>query len=205
MQKRIIVEGNIASGKSTFLDYAKKKYGEKIEIIKEPLDKWQNVNGENLLEKFYTDPQRWAFAFQVYAQFTLMSRHKDSNITFMERSILSGRYCFVENLFKNKLLTTLEYNILDSLFEDCIRDTDFLDHTIYLKTEPEAAMKHLQLRNRKEERGVDISLLKQLDELHDKWLLEGKYHVPGTLHVINVSYDWEKDSQEYDNVLKKII
>ena len=54
----VLVEGNIGCGKSTFLKLFN-KYSDHIELLQEPLDKWQNVNGCNLLHMMYDDPQRY--------------------------------------------------------------------------------------------------------------------------------------------------
>ena len=54
---KISVEGNIASGKSTFLKQFS-KYSEEIDILPEPVELWRDVNGHNLLELMYNDPQR---------------------------------------------------------------------------------------------------------------------------------------------------
>lgn len=48
----IAVEGNIGSGKSTFLSYCETK--SYIEVYPEPLDKWRNVKGDNLLVRNMT-------------------------------------------------------------------------------------------------------------------------------------------------------
>jgi len=61
-----VIEGNIGAGKSTFLRLLDQRL--QIDPVFEPHDKWQNVgDGENLLEKFYTDIRRWAYTFQTYA------------------------------------------------------------------------------------------------------------------------------------------
>lgn len=43
----VAVEGNIGSGKSTFLDFCKSRA--RVAVRPEPVEKWRNVNGENLL------------------------------------------------------------------------------------------------------------------------------------------------------------
>lgn len=43
----VSVEGNIGSGKSTFLSYC--QADESLDILFEPVDKWRDVNGVNLL------------------------------------------------------------------------------------------------------------------------------------------------------------
>ena len=51
------VEGNIGSGKSTFL----KKLSSEFKVVQEQVDEWskmKNANGKNILEEFYEDPER---------------------------------------------------------------------------------------------------------------------------------------------------
>lgn len=43
----VIVEGNIGSGKTTFLNYFNKK--DNVCVLAEPVDMWRNCNGHNLL------------------------------------------------------------------------------------------------------------------------------------------------------------
>lgn len=69
--KIIAVEGNLGAGKSTYLSFVQKVFPS-IEIIKEPVDEWQNIRGHNLLELFYKDSKRWSFTFQTYAMISRM-------------------------------------------------------------------------------------------------------------------------------------
>lgn len=41
-------------------------------MVPEPVDQWQNVGGKggNMLDKFYSDPQRYAYTFQNYVFIT---------------------------------------------------------------------------------------------------------------------------------------
>ena len=38
------------------------------QVVPEPVDKWQNVDGKggNMLDEFYSNPQRFAYTFQNY-------------------------------------------------------------------------------------------------------------------------------------------
>lgn len=69
------VEGNIGAGKTTWLDMVQANTGEDhelIEVVPEPVHMWQNSpQGHNLLQLFYEDPEKYAFAFQ---QFVLVTR-----------------------------------------------------------------------------------------------------------------------------------
>ena len=70
----VVVEGNIGSGKTTFLEHFVKK--EVVEVVTEPVEEWRNVNGRhNLLQLMYEDPSRWSHLFQSYVQLTMTKNH----------------------------------------------------------------------------------------------------------------------------------
>jgi deoxyadenosine/deoxycytidine kinase len=73
----LCVEGNIGAGKSTWLDMVQSHEGELhevIEVVPEPVDQWQDCNGTNLLELFYNNPKKYAFAFQQYVLITRLEQ-----------------------------------------------------------------------------------------------------------------------------------
>lgn len=49
----VLIEGNIGSGKTTFLNHFQ-QFQDKICLITEPVEKWRNVKGVNLLVRFYS-------------------------------------------------------------------------------------------------------------------------------------------------------
>ncbi len=65
----VVVEGNIGSGKTTFLKYYDNLMS--TEVFMEPVDKWKNLDGNNLLELMYKEPKRHSFTFQSYVQLTM--------------------------------------------------------------------------------------------------------------------------------------
>ena len=93
----IVVEGNIGSGKTTFLNHFADR-SEDVEIFSEPVEKWRNVGDgrHNLLGLMYEDPARWSLLLQTYIQLTMLQQHArscDRPVKIMERSLLrySGR------------------------------------------------------------------------------------------------------------------
>ena len=62
----VSVEGNIGSGKSTMLQFYSEI--EDVQLHPEPVEKWQNLNGHNLLEKLYSDPMRWSFQVRAHSE-----------------------------------------------------------------------------------------------------------------------------------------
>lgn len=108
----VIVEGNIGSGKTTFLEYFKKY--ENVCVLAEPIEMWRNCNGHNLLVSYdcflfvrikytvlngfkghlYEDPKKWSFTFQSYVQLSMLQQHVKPTgcpIKLMERSIFSAK------------------------------------------------------------------------------------------------------------------
>ena len=53
----VVVEGNIGCGKTTFLDHFS-KFSDRVEVLTEPVDRWRDVNGHNLLQLMYENPSR---------------------------------------------------------------------------------------------------------------------------------------------------
>ena len=95
------------------MDFLEKVFGSKraaasekyVKLYQEPVDKWRDLNGSNLLDLLYSDPKRWSFTVQSYIQLTMLEQHmKDidnkSLVKVLERSIYSSRYCFIENLYQ---------------------------------------------------------------------------------------------------------
>ncbi|KAG4074570.1 hypothetical protein HA402_009704 [Bradysia odoriphaga] len=88
----IAVEGNIGAGKSTFLEYCDTR--PECVTFAEPVDKWRNLNGVNVLSEFYSDRQRWGLPFQLYAGMTLLDHYSKptwKTLKIVERSIHSSQ------------------------------------------------------------------------------------------------------------------
>lgn len=81
------------------LEYLQRLGNFNICTLREPLNKWTELHGTNLLMKHYQDPHVWSHSFQSLAMLTMADNHIEriaSNVKIMERSIFSGRYCFLE-------------------------------------------------------------------------------------------------------------
>ena len=182
---KLAVEGNIGAGKSTFLDVlcdGTLELQDIIEIVPEPVEEWQKVEtGEhapvNLLDQFYKDPKRYAYAFQHYVLLTRMQKDRNARssnkpLQILERSIFSDRMVFVRAMHEAGFLGDLELSIYDSWFSMQIGQDRALtpDGFIYLKARPETCIKRLRNRNRSEEAGVDEAYLENLHDKHESWL-----------------------------------
>jgi len=203
----VLVEGNIAAGKSLFID--RFRGNPEIQVLQEPIHKWRNMNGINLLQLMYEDPVRWSMTFQTYVQLTMLDQHLECGapVKIMERSIYSARYCFKENLKNSGKMTLSEYEVLDSWFKFITAGSQFdvgADLIVYLKTCPETAYERVKLRNRGEENLVSFQYIKDLHELHENWLTHAKYPVPGTVMTVDADKPVSLLERDFDLVKFRI-
>ncbi|XP_060075313.1 thymidine kinase 2, mitochondrial-like [Ylistrum balloti] len=205
----VCVEGNIASGKTTFLEHFK-KYSN-VEVYEEPVKKWRNVEGHNVLAKMYEDPNRWSLTLQTYIQLTMLDRHvqvpEDRQVKLMERSIHSARYCFVENLYKSGKMTDMEYVVLIEWFHWIRQHHDLnVDLIVYLQTRPETVYERIRKRCRQEETTIPIEYLCSLHDLHEDWLVErSKFPTDCPVLVIDANLETEEMIKIYEEKSPEIL
>lgn len=115
----VSVDGNISSGKSTLVanlnELFSNKFNFHVELVPEPLEKWTNLKGHNLLGMLYEDLTKNNFMFQHYVQLTrLMDAVKkpesdsdacgNGTVRVLERSLQNNRYVKQPVPFQSKLM-----------------------------------------------------------------------------------------------------
>ncbi len=200
-KKWYIIEGNIGSGKTTLINKLRQK--DKYEVIEEPVNQWLAIKGDdnkNLLGLFYENPQRYAYLFQTMVFKTRLKSldvPQEKDIRFSERSVWTDKFVFGISCIENGKMNELEKNCYYSWF-------DWLEEKfnpkpsgiIYVKTSPEKCLERIVKRKRSEEDSIPIEYLNELDERHNKWLLN--WDKTPVLVIDN-----EKDDQ-WDNILSKV-
>ncbi|KAL7639198.1 UNVERIFIED_CONTAM: hypothetical protein RMT77_010732 [Armadillidium vulgare] len=197
----VAVEGNIGSGKSTFLNYFSKLPN--VLTFEEPIDKWTNVSGNNLLQMLYEDPSRWSFLFQSYVQLTRLNIHlqnSNSDVKIIERSFQNNRFCFVECALEAGNLSKEEYSVLTSYYDFFENNCNIgIDLIVYLRTTPEVVYERMKLRGRKEEKNVPLEYMKQVHKFYEKWLIDGKPQKPSApIIILNGDLNVEQVFEEYE-------
>ena len=102
------IEGNIGSGKSTIVEALRQRLSDKYTMynyvfLQEPVDDWKSIKddyGVGILEKFYTDQEKYGFSFQMMAYISRLSLlkkalSKDYDIIVGCQTMLSviGKIC----------------------------------------------------------------------------------------------------------------
>merc|ERR1711909_3749 len=191
----ILVEGNVGSGKSTFLNTLDSLPD--IQVFPEPVESWQQVGRQNLLEDMYAEPHRWTTTFQLYTSLTgsslyLKSQESSSPVVMLERSLYSERYCFVEMLLHSGVITKGEAALLDRWFITMTNTTLTgmeVDLIVYIRSDPDILINRIDRRGRQEEDGLPFSFLQDLHTMHEDWLVRGKYPIPAPVVVLDGNLD----------------
>jgi len=178
--KIVSVEGNIGAGKTTLIRMLKERMPE-AEFLLEPIEKWQDVGGENLLESFYKDSSRYAFIFQCRAFMTRIKQLEEKmadpdckDTIIIERSWFSDRMCFSQVLRDDGTITEMEWIVYKELFDQMfnfIKKAKMnINKYIYVKCDTSVVEKRIKKRNRGEETSIPTDYLEKLNVKHESWL-----------------------------------
>ncbi len=207
LQPYFCIEGGIGAGKSTFLKVINTFLN--AQVVYEPHKLWQNVRGENLLERFYADTERWAYTFQTYTFITrILEREKAALknphlFQILERSVYSDRYCFAKNCYELGTMNSLEWKLYQEWFSWLV-DTYTVKPNgfIYLQTDPIVCYKRLLKRNRQEETNVTLEYLQLLHDKHENWLIHREgidptlKDIPVLVIPVNEEFETDRDVQK---------
>lgn len=187
------IEGNIGAGKTTVLNILGKSLKD-VYFVEEPVKEWQNIGGMNLLEKFYSDSERWGFSFEFYVMLSKLkaltkAAESTKSIIILERSLLSNKV-FMDISFKLEKLNDLEYKMLKNTWEFYMNNVyPILSGVLYLNTSVDVCVSRIAKRNRQEESSVDAGYLRLIHEHLEKNISELK--IP--ILVINGDFDLDRD------------
>lgn len=200
MVKIISIEGNIGSGKTTIIEklQEKLKYNKSIVFLREPVDIWMSLkddNGENILEKFYSDPSKYAFTFQITAFVTRLSmirniikENQQCKYIICERSLSADKHIFAKMLFDDGMIDDIHYKIYMKFYEEFSNDYE-LEKIVYIDADPDICEKRIHKRNRHGEENISLDYLIKCKKYHDEWLL----------HLDNVITIKTNENVKYEN------
>lgn len=202
--KVYVVDGNIASGKSTFINMLHRRLralGYRVTVVREPVDQWET---SGILQKFYDDKKRWSYTFQtevftsrIMENVLMFDHHKDeTDIFILERS------CFTDTLFMELLeesgdVTDLEmkcYRNWSTMWDRVMpyKPTSF----IYLKTSVKECMKRKNVRHRDAESSILWDYLEALERKHDQFFSDGYINIGDDKRAPVVVIDCEQDYRD---------
>jgi len=187
----ISIEGNIGSGKTTILnrlktEFLNKQTQKKILFLREPVDIWETVKdnqNETILSKFYKNPKKHAFAFQVMAFSTRLTilreaiqQNPDVEIILCERSLDADKEIFAKMLHDDGVIEDTDYQIYNMFYNEITKQPEVkqLSGVIYINAEPEVSFERTKIRARDGESTITLGYLKECHAYHEKWIGDKK-------------------------------
>lgn len=179
----ITIDGNIGSGKTTFINKMKQYANEykinNLVFLEEPVKQWSEiqVNDITILEAFYNDPERYAFSFQMLAFISRLSlfleaiENNPNSIIISERSILTDKFIFAKMLHENGHIDEYSYKIYNLWFEYFVSKLPEHRH-IYLYSDPKNTIHRINKRQRPGESKIDMNYLRSCHEFHNDMFID---------------------------------
>jgi len=165
---RIVIDGNIASGKSTQFDLLDKAG---YSVLSERIYDWP-------LELFYSDQKRWALLLQ-FSILKSFHSHKDDAIIF-ERSPESSKDVFWKMFVEDGTVTSEEDTIYKYFWDIHGWSPDVY---IYILTPPDVCYQRLQSRHQDGDSHITLDYLQKVGNYYLNYIRRKKtvYIIDGTL------------------------
>lgn len=173
------IEGNIGSGKSTFVNYLRENFADLYIFLEEPVNQWKEIkdaeSGKNKIELFYEDMKTHSFSFQMMAYISRLSslrtaiRENPGKKIICERSIYTDRHVFAKMLHEDKMISSTDYQIYLKWFDHFVEDLPSISY-IYIKCDPEVAIERIRKRARPGEESITLEYITRVHNAHEEWL-----------------------------------
>ena len=158
-------------------EHLKKIKNTEVIYLPEPVAEWESIkdsDGKNAIEKYYENPDKYAFSFQMMAYISRIHQLRETLqtnnnvIIICERSVFTDKEIFAKMLHDDGKIGEIEYNIYCKWFYEFVKDIP-VGGLIYVKTNPEICERRVIKRNRKGET-IPLEYLQNCHKYHEDWL-----------------------------------
>lgn len=191
----IAIEGPIGVGKTELAKMLSKTLNARL--VLEPVE-------ENpFLEKFYKQPQRYAFQTQIHF---LFERHRligqFTQQDLFHRIIVSDFIYEKDRIFAYINLTDPELVLYEKIWDIVIREPVTFDLVVYLEARIEVLISRIRNRNREFEKDLSIGYLERLVRAYNEFFYRWDR---SPLLVVNTSeIDFVKNPLDYERLVENI-
>lgn len=204
----VSISGSLGIGKTTFIQHLKEVAPDTVYIL-EPVDQWLHLTdprtGENLLDRFYRDKQRWSYTFQNVAFITRLNLLMEALEHHPARIVIDGCLAVDQNVYGQMLsddgmIDPMEwqaYNLWSRFYHQHINQHQI--HYVYLRADPEVILERVNKRKRPEETQMELSYLVRLRGYLDRWAQEKD---PTTITTYDLNC--EVNSPEYQAIVTEV-
>jgi deoxyadenosine/deoxycytidine kinase len=192
----VSIEGNIGSGKSTLLLKLREHFKNDIKIVfvDEPVSEWETIidpsDGENIIQKFYKDQEKYSFSFQMMAYISRLSllkktiENNNNCVIITERSLFTDKYVFAKMLYDDNKIENINYQIYLKWFDTFVNDFP-IDYFIYVDTISTNCFTRIMKRSRTGESNIPLEYLQTCHNYHQEMLniLNNVLYINGNMDI----------------------
>jgi deoxyadenosine/deoxycytidine kinase len=191
----IAVEGPIGVGKTELAKMLSQTFNARL--ILEPFE-------ENpFLEKFYKQPQRYAFQTQIhflFERYRLMEQFKQQDL--FHRMTISDFIYEKDRIFAYLNLTDPELVLYEKIWDLVIREPISFDLVIYLEARIDVLINRIKKRNRPFERDLSIGYLERVIKAYNEFFY--RWDKSPLLVVHTSEIDFVKNPDDYERLVENI-
>ena len=206
----VSIEGNIGSGKTTILKCLKEHFKNNTQFVfvDEPVKEWIKIkyNDCNILEKFYQDPNKYSFSFQMMAYITRLSmlkkavKENPNAVIITERCLYTDKFVFAQMLYDQGSINEYEFQIYNKWFDEFI--SDLPKHKfIFISSDPNKSKERINQRQRQGEENITVSYLTDCENYHSKMSVNNSLDILMNINIEN----YELHTIKYYKLIDKII
>lgn len=191
----IAIEGVIGAGKTSLANLLAKRMSSKL-ILEE-------FETNPFLSKFYDDRKRYAFQTQMFFLVNRFKQQQELNQEDLFTEFIVSDYIFAkDNIFAYMNLSGDELKLYETLFPQLQRDLRKPDLVIFLQASTDRLMYNIKKRNRKFEKGITKSYIRELSEAYNNFFF--KYNNTPLLIVNSTEIDFVNRAKDFEELYTQI-
>ena len=191
MGYRVNIAGVVGVRKSSLTNLIWNKW--KFVPFREP------VFDNPLLDKFYYDKKRYAFPLQVFflnKRFEMCKKSLEYGSSVMDRSIIEDTI-FAKMLRDSGDMDPYEYQIYRELFNNMMEHVVQPDLMVYLKVQPEEAVRRIRKRGREYEVKNDTDYWYTLSQNYNEFFYDYNWSKLLTIDCDDLDFVNNQNDQDY--------
>jgi len=186
----LIIEGVVGVGKTSLMNY----------LVKEGFTPFSEPVLDNpILDKFYHDRQRYAFAAQIYFLSKRFEHLQTASLvpnSIMDRSIY-GDAIFADMHKETKTMEEVEYEIYHELHSTILKNIKAPTLLVYLQVSVDVAIQRIQKRGRDYEQNVERTYWEKLNEKYEAYFSSYELSPILRINVDHLDFEASVDDRIY--------
>ena len=192
----IAIEGVIGAGKTTLAHMLSERLSARLIL--------ENFEENPFLQKFYEDPEHYAFQTQIYF---LLSRYKQQQELYQtdlfHKHIVSDYIFEKDKIFAYLTLRDDELKLYENLLSAIEKTVPQPDLVIYLQSSVDRLMENIRKRGREIEKKMSKEYIIELNEAYNYFFF--RYKSSPLLIVKSTEIDFVNNNDHFEDLLTQIL